>query len=127
MPYSLSWAICVASYPRQVDKTSSVCCPNRGGGVYWRDASDIRMGDPDMVYPSGKVPEPYCEAVVRHERHEGIDVVTILRLGKGLQKLSGYLMYHMSHDVFSRICCYTGIDHGSGGVLRVTLYDGEFT
>lgn len=41
----------------------------------------------------------FKNTVITHERHEGIDIVAIPRIGKGLQDLGGDLCIHVRHDL----------------------------
>lgn len=41
----------------------------------------------------------FKDAVIAHERHEGIDIVTVPRIGKGLQDLGGDLCNRVRHDL----------------------------
>jgi len=51
-----------------------------------------------------------CEdTILRHERHEGIDIVAIPCIGKGLQKLRGDLRNHIGHDLSLPFSFYTGV------------------
>jgi hypothetical protein len=47
-------------------------------------------------------------AVFRHERHEGIDIVVIPRIGKGLQESYGDLNNHIRHDLAPPLSVCTG-------------------